>query len=153
MKRARWAWMCAVLWVGLGAAAFAQSEVTRYVRYEAGGGAAYGILEGETIHALLGDLFGSPTRTGVAHKLADVRLLAPCEPSSPRTSDPRASDPRASDPQTSQRPKEKRDQSRVSRCNSNPTARAVNITLGAHRATTGEMNPSIAICRPNVSVK
>lgn len=57
----------------------AQQQVTRYVRYERAGRVAYGILEGETIRELDGDLFaGRPT--GRAVRLADVRLLVPIDP-------------------------------------------------------------------------
>jgi 2-keto-4-pentenoate hydratase/2-oxohepta-3-ene-1,7-dioic acid hydratase in catechol pathway len=42
---------------------------------------AYGILAGDTVRELRGDLFASPVPTGREVRLADVRLLAPCEPS------------------------------------------------------------------------
>lgn len=58
-----------------------QSNVTRYVRYTHQGATSYGELVGETIHQLSGDLFASPRRTGQTARLADVRLLAPVEPS------------------------------------------------------------------------
>ena len=60
--------------------AFGQ-DVTKYVRYEHQGAVSYGILEGETIHALRGNVFESPQRTGVTTPLGDVRLLAPTAPS------------------------------------------------------------------------
>jgi 2-keto-4-pentenoate hydratase/2-oxohepta-3-ene-1,7-dioic acid hydratase in catechol pathway len=63
------------------AAAGAQQGVTRYVRYAHAGMAAYGVLEGDTIHQLDGAPFDAPRRTGVAVPLAEVRLLAPSEPS------------------------------------------------------------------------
>ena len=59
----------------------AQSPVTKYVRYAQAGATAYGILEGDTIRELRGDLFANPRPTGRQVKLADVKLLAPCEPS------------------------------------------------------------------------
>lgn len=62
-----------------GASAFAQ-DVTKYVRYEHGGAASYGVLEGETIHQLDGNVFESPARTGVTVALGDVTLLPPSEP-------------------------------------------------------------------------
>jgi 2-keto-4-pentenoate hydratase/2-oxohepta-3-ene-1,7-dioic acid hydratase in catechol pathway len=58
----------------------AQQTVTTYVRYEAQGQVAYGILTGEVIEELSGDLFANPTKTGRRIKLPDVRLLAPVEP-------------------------------------------------------------------------
>ncbi len=62
-----------------GAAASAQ-EVTRYVRYEHGGSVSYGILEGETIHQLRGNIYESAERTGTTVPLAEVELLVPSEP-------------------------------------------------------------------------
>jgi 2-keto-4-pentenoate hydratase/2-oxohepta-3-ene-1,7-dioic acid hydratase in catechol pathway len=64
-----------------GLSAAPEQDIVKYVRYESGGSTSYGILDGETIRELGGDLFGNPTPTGRALKLADVRLLAPCEPS------------------------------------------------------------------------
>ncbi len=59
---------------------FAQPGVTKYVRYRADGRVAFGILDGETVHELSGDLFSSPSRTGRDRRVADVELLAPVEP-------------------------------------------------------------------------
>jgi cyanophycinase len=60
----------------------ADQAVTKYVRYSTAAGAtSYGILDGETIHELAGDLFSNPTRTGRDVPLASVKLLAPCVPS------------------------------------------------------------------------
>jgi 2-keto-4-pentenoate hydratase/2-oxohepta-3-ene-1,7-dioic acid hydratase in catechol pathway len=59
----------------------AQARVTRYVRFAHQNTVAYGILEGETIRELKGDLFAPQALTGKSVKLADVRLLAPCQPS------------------------------------------------------------------------
>ena len=61
--------------------ALAQSPVKRYVRYSQGNVTAYGVLDGETIRELKGDLFAKPIETGRVVKLSEVRLLAPCEPS------------------------------------------------------------------------
>jgi 2-keto-4-pentenoate hydratase/2-oxohepta-3-ene-1,7-dioic acid hydratase in catechol pathway len=58
-----------------------RSTVMKYVRYSAGGATSYGILEGETIRQLRGDLFANPQPTGRTVRVADARLLAPCEPS------------------------------------------------------------------------
>jgi 2-keto-4-pentenoate hydratase/2-oxohepta-3-ene-1,7-dioic acid hydratase in catechol pathway len=58
----------------------AHAQVTKYVRYESAGRTAYGILDGETVRELSGDLFASPKPTGRTVKLADVKLLAPCDP-------------------------------------------------------------------------
>jgi 2-keto-4-pentenoate hydratase/2-oxohepta-3-ene-1,7-dioic acid hydratase in catechol pathway len=64
------------------AAAGAQSSpaaVTRYVRFRKGGQVGYGILDGATVRELKGELFGQH-KPGNAHRLADVKLLYPCEP-------------------------------------------------------------------------
>ena len=65
-----------------GGTVVAQTPVTRYVRYSGSGGAiSFGILTGDTIRELKGDLFAKPTETGRSVRLSDVRLLAPCVPS------------------------------------------------------------------------
>jgi 2-keto-4-pentenoate hydratase/2-oxohepta-3-ene-1,7-dioic acid hydratase in catechol pathway len=61
--------------------AVAQQGVTKYVRYSHQNIVSYGILEGDTIRELKGNLFAGATPTGRAVKLADARLLAPCQPS------------------------------------------------------------------------
>ena len=71
--------VAAVMVLAVGASAFAQ-DVTKYVRYEHDGAASYGVLEGETIHQLSGNVFESPERTGATVALGDVTLLAPSEP-------------------------------------------------------------------------
>ncbi len=75
--------LVALLGIGLSipAAAQAQAPIKRYVRYSHGNITAYGVLDGETIRELKGDLFVKPVETGRVVKLPDVRLLAPCEPS------------------------------------------------------------------------
>ena len=59
-------------------------KTTRYVRYsrpsQSGGSIAYGILEGEKIQELHGDIFTGAEPTGTAFNLKDVKLLAPCTP-------------------------------------------------------------------------
>jgi 2-keto-4-pentenoate hydratase/2-oxohepta-3-ene-1,7-dioic acid hydratase in catechol pathway len=57
-----------------------QKKVTRYVRYSAGDTVSYGILDGETIHGLHGDMFRGEL-SGKTSSLSSVRLLAPCDPS------------------------------------------------------------------------
>jgi 2-keto-4-pentenoate hydratase/2-oxohepta-3-ene-1,7-dioic acid hydratase in catechol pathway len=57
-----------------------QSNVVRYVRYEVGGKTSFGILEGETIREIAGDLFGARTPTGKSVKLSNVKLRYPIEP-------------------------------------------------------------------------
>jgi 2-keto-4-pentenoate hydratase/2-oxohepta-3-ene-1,7-dioic acid hydratase in catechol pathway len=57
-----------------------EAQVTRYVRYAAGGTTAYGLLEGQTVRELSGDFFATPRPTGRTHRLSDVKLLAPVVP-------------------------------------------------------------------------
>ncbi len=71
--------LVAVVVLAVGAVASAQ-EVTKYVRYEHNGSVSYGVLEGETIHQLRGNIFESPERTGTTVSLDDVSLLVPSEP-------------------------------------------------------------------------
>ncbi len=58
----------------------AASAVVKYVRFRRGATTAYGILDGETIRQLSAAPFGPHKETGAAHKLAEVKLLYPCEP-------------------------------------------------------------------------
>ena len=53
----------------------------KYVRYEVNGSASYGILSGDTISELNGDIFGACEESGASVALADVKLLAPTVPS------------------------------------------------------------------------
>src|SRR5918999_930443 len=58
-----------------------RSSPTHYVRYERQSRISYGILDGETIRELRGDLFASPQPTGVTVRRTDVKLLVPLDPS------------------------------------------------------------------------
>ena len=58
----------------------AGGPVTRYVRYTRQGVTAYGVLEGETVRRLSGELFGSHKVLAESHKLSEVKLLYPGEP-------------------------------------------------------------------------
>ena len=71
--------VAAVAVLAVAASAFAQ-QVTKYVRYEHAGEVSYGVLVGETIHQLRGNVFESRDRTGATVPLSDVTLLAPSEP-------------------------------------------------------------------------
>jgi 2-keto-4-pentenoate hydratase/2-oxohepta-3-ene-1,7-dioic acid hydratase in catechol pathway len=57
------------------------SEIKHYVRFEREDSVSYGILAGGRIQALAGEPWSDPQTTGDEYALADVRLLAPCEPS------------------------------------------------------------------------
>src|SRR5688572_16875807 len=72
----------AIVALGLvvGALGATEAQVTKYVRYAAAGRVSYGVLEGDTIRELAGDLFQAPRRTGRSVKLSEVKLLASCEP-------------------------------------------------------------------------
>jgi 2-keto-4-pentenoate hydratase/2-oxohepta-3-ene-1,7-dioic acid hydratase in catechol pathway len=54
--------------------------VTKYIRFRSGSTVAYGILEGETVKEIRGDLFNGHTATGAIHKLSDIKVLHPCRP-------------------------------------------------------------------------
>src|SRR5688572_19125785 len=80
MKKPGIVYSTAALSLLLAATAAAQSPVTKYARYQAGGRVAYGIVEGNSIHELTGDLFEAPKRTGKTVPLAQAKLLAPVQP-------------------------------------------------------------------------
>jgi 2-keto-4-pentenoate hydratase/2-oxohepta-3-ene-1,7-dioic acid hydratase in catechol pathway len=54
--------------------------VSSYVRYAAAGAVSYGVLEGDSVYEMQGDLFGGRRLTGTRRALAEVQLLCPCEP-------------------------------------------------------------------------
>ncbi len=58
-----------------------QKETVKYVRFQVGKTAAYGIVEGDRVRELSGDLFRTWTKTDKTHALADVKLLVPSRPS------------------------------------------------------------------------
>jgi 2-keto-4-pentenoate hydratase/2-oxohepta-3-ene-1,7-dioic acid hydratase in catechol pathway len=73
---------CAVTSLVVLAALSAQAQqVTKYVRYEAGGKTSYGILEAEQIRELDRSPIEGGRPTGKTAALASARLLAPVEPS------------------------------------------------------------------------
>ena len=53
--------------------------LTHYVKYESAGRVAWGLLEGETIREVQGNVFEDPKPNGRTVKLADVKLLPPAE--------------------------------------------------------------------------
>ena len=53
----------------------------QYVRYQSGEEIAYGILKGDSIQRIQGDLFDSPVVTDTLLYTKDCQLLAPCQPS------------------------------------------------------------------------
>ena len=54
-----------------------QEKVTRYLRFRAGKTVAYGILDGDVVHQLKGNLFGKWERTEKTYPLKEVRILVP----------------------------------------------------------------------------
>jgi 2-keto-4-pentenoate hydratase/2-oxohepta-3-ene-1,7-dioic acid hydratase in catechol pathway len=57
----------------------AAQTLTHYVKYEAAGRVAWGLLEGETIRELQGNVFEGAKPNGRTVKLAEVKLLPPAE--------------------------------------------------------------------------
>jgi 2-keto-4-pentenoate hydratase/2-oxohepta-3-ene-1,7-dioic acid hydratase in catechol pathway len=62
------------------AARAADGKPTKYVRFQAGRTIAYGIVEGDNVRELSGDLFGAWKKTETTHSLAEVKVLVPCQP-------------------------------------------------------------------------
>ncbi|MGC8793403.1 MAG: fumarylacetoacetate hydrolase family protein [Bryobacteraceae bacterium] len=59
--------------------AAAPQSVSRYVRFRRGGTTAYGLLEGELVRELRNSPFTGAQPTGNVYKLAEVKLLYPCQ--------------------------------------------------------------------------
>ena len=55
----------------------AEKTIVKYCRFQAGGTVAYGIVEGDRVRELSGDLFGKWQKTDKTHALKDVTLLVP----------------------------------------------------------------------------
>ena len=70
----------AVVFVLVASTTAVAQDVTHYVRYEYNGNVSYGVLEGDTIHELRGDVFESTRRTGRTVQISQVRLLTPTAP-------------------------------------------------------------------------
>ena len=54
-----------------------KDQGTRYLRFSVDGQEAYGILEGDQVRQLSGDLFGEWEKTETTHALSDVTILVP----------------------------------------------------------------------------
>ena len=54
--------------------------MTQWARFDNKGETGFGIVEGGAIRVHKGDMFGRPEATSKMLKLADVRLLVPCQP-------------------------------------------------------------------------
>jgi 2-keto-4-pentenoate hydratase/2-oxohepta-3-ene-1,7-dioic acid hydratase in catechol pathway len=57
------------------------NSVMQIVRYSADGKTEYGVIEGEWVQSLAGSPFEQIKTLNKCHKLSEVKLLAPCEPS------------------------------------------------------------------------
>ncbi len=71
-----------LLMVGLGFSQACQAsshkdQGTRYLRFSVDGQEAYGILEGDQVRQLSGDLYGEWEKTETTHALSDVTILVP----------------------------------------------------------------------------
>ena len=55
--------------------------MTKYARFQIGDTIAYGIVEGERVRQIDGDLFGKWRRTDQTYAMKDVKLLVPATPS------------------------------------------------------------------------
>ncbi|MBC7924511.1 MAG: fumarylacetoacetate hydrolase family protein [Bryobacteraceae bacterium] len=58
----------------------ATTGVTRFVRFRKDSSVSFGIMDGDTIRSISGDLFGQHKETGKRYKTADVKLLYPVAP-------------------------------------------------------------------------
>lgn len=63
-----------------GSAPEADDGVTRLARFEHAGAVHYGIVKGDTVQPIEGDLFGAHTPAGAPVPLAGVKLLHPVQP-------------------------------------------------------------------------
>jgi 2-keto-4-pentenoate hydratase/2-oxohepta-3-ene-1,7-dioic acid hydratase in catechol pathway len=59
----------------------AERKVTRYARFQVGDTVAHGIVEGDRIRQITGDLFGSWKPSNTTFRLSQVELLVPTQPS------------------------------------------------------------------------
>ena len=53
---------------------------TRFARFEAGGAVSHGIVEGDRVRVISGDLFGKREKTDKTYALSEVKLLTPVQP-------------------------------------------------------------------------
>lgn len=79
MKLSRRHWLLLAT-TSLAAATREEEKVTRYVRFQHGSNVSYGILEGDLVYPISGDLFGQYKRSSSPLKLRETKLLCPCQP-------------------------------------------------------------------------
>lgn len=58
----------------------ATGKVTKFVRYRHSGGVSYGILDGDTIREVRGNILEKYSETNTRRKISEVKLLWPCDP-------------------------------------------------------------------------
>ena len=78
MKAMSWAALVGLLLLGVPVGVAGQT-LTRYVKYEAGGRIAWGLVDGDSIRELQGNVFENAKPSGRTLKIADVKLLAPAD--------------------------------------------------------------------------
>ncbi len=74
-------WFFLFILVALTSAHAAGQKVTKFARFQLDKTAAYGVVEGDAVHEITGNLFGDWKRTGKTHPLSSVKLLPPTRPS------------------------------------------------------------------------
>ena len=58
-----------------------ENDMAQWIRFEHGGRSGFGVLESESIVVHSGDMFEGTDTSGEKIKLADAKILTPCEPS------------------------------------------------------------------------
>jgi 2-keto-4-pentenoate hydratase/2-oxohepta-3-ene-1,7-dioic acid hydratase in catechol pathway len=61
-------------------AAEPNTKAMRYLRFQTGDGAAYGLLEADRVRQLAGDLFGAWSKTDTTYALDEIKFLPPSVP-------------------------------------------------------------------------
>ena len=78
--KSQFAWLLAAAIVALSQLVAVAAEPTQYVRFQHGEDAAYGIVDGDMVERLDGDLFGQPRRSSQRFAMGDLKLLPPTRP-------------------------------------------------------------------------
>ena len=77
-------WLVSLVLTGLifsaGFGSAEEKKITKFARFQAGEEISYGIVEGDLIRKISGDLFGTWKKTDKSYPLATVKLLVPCKP-------------------------------------------------------------------------
>lgn len=77
--RTRSAFVCISL-LSMTSASWCQAAMTRFVRFEHEGAIAYGIVEGDKVHAIDGTPFDKWSKSGKVYPLSKVKVLPPTQP-------------------------------------------------------------------------